>query len=358
MIKKAILWDWWAGVGESIVVGTLSESGGFFIGSEAYSGANSIPPDAKVATSVLTLPSSFQVGEDVTFSVSGYYSPSGRSAGSHIYKLYGGSSKASAALIYSGTATTYELTASEVNKYLLLEVTLIDSNGVQSLTNAISAFTATVVSSDSAIFQNAIHRYRWDSILQSGGAAAGVGDPAYEWQDISSGGTDNLVYSGTPTVPNVTSGYVEIGTSNDIEWVNNSLTAISQPYEVWVVMENLSGNDFNLFMQGTGFQLQDNGANLRIIAGSTAQFTGGSPPDGTQVILRCVVDGSSTELWQDGTENAASPLDAGTSNITVFKIGNNGAGANWRCSEIIIFDENTDAYAAAVLSELETDYGL
>ena len=60
----------------------------------------------------------------------------------------------------------------------------------------------------------------------------------------------------------------------------------------------------------------------------------------------------------DGVANSDNPLNVGTDSITEFKIGGSGGGANWRCSEVIVFPENTDAYAAAVLSELETDYGL
>lgn len=209
----------------------------------------------------------------------------------------------------------------------------------------------------SVIDANVTHRYRWDSIETSLAAAAGVGEEAHTWLDISAN-NDHLVWAGAGSPPNVSAGYVEIGTANDIEWFNDTFTSLVQPNEVWLVMENLTGEDFDTFIQGLGATIQANSSNLRLSAGVTATFTGGRPTNGQQVILRAVYDGINSELHIDGVANGSNPQDAGSNNITTLKIGTSSGGANWRCSEMLVFNGSQDANAAGILAELQGDYGL
>ena len=219
-----------------------------------------------------------------------------------------------------------------------------------------NSVSSNVIPSD-VIEEYAIHRYRFDEALQQDGTTpAAVGDPVYEFVDIARFGRHNLVWAGTGTPPPRTATHIEIGTANNIVWQHLLNAPIAQPSTLWVVMENLAGEDFDVFFNIQGAVLQANGGNLRVNAGTTATFSGGKPPDGVTSILHINLDGTNSELFVNNVPNGSNPRNTGGNKASIIRIGTSGGGANWRFKEMFFTPLLDTTKATEIYNALNTIY--
>ncbi len=207
------------------------------------------------------------------------------------------------------------------------------------------------------IEEYAIHRYRFDEVLQQDGTTpAAIGDPVYEFVDIARFGRHNLVWAGTGTPPPRTATHIEIGTANNIVWQHLLNAPMAQPLSFFVVMENLAGENFDTFINTQGAVVQANGGNLRLNAGTTATFSGGKPADGATSILQFNLDGANSELFVGNIANASNPQNAGANKVTLLRIGTSGGGANWRFKEMLFTPLLDPAKATEIFNALNAVY--
>lgn len=201
----------------------------------------------------------------------------------------------------------------------------------------------------------ALRRYRYDEVLQQDGATqAAVNDAVFEFVDFARFPDENLVWVIGPaqTPPTRNAGnYVEIGNANNIAWDRFQNSPIPQPSTFWLVMDDVAGENFDVYINSQGCIVQANAANLRVNAGTTVTYTGGKPADGVTSIIRIDLNGASTRLFINNVENASSPQDAGTNPVNLIRIGTAGGGANWRFREMFftpLLEEsiNTQIYNA------------
>ncbi len=219
-----------------------------------------------------------------------------------------------------------------------------------------NSVSSNVIPSD-VIEEYAIHRYRFDEVLQQDGTTpAAIGDPVYEFVDIARFGRHNLVWAGTGTPPVRTATHIEIGTANNIVWEHLLNAPIAQPSTLWVVMENLAGEDFDTFLNIQGAVLQANGGNLRLNAGALATFTGGKPTDGATAILQVNINGANSQLFVNHVANGSNPRNAGSNKASIIRIGTGGGGANWRFKEMFFTPLLDPAKATEIFNALSAVY--
>jgi hypothetical protein len=202
----------------------------------------------------------------------------------------------------------------------------------------------------------AVHRYKHDQALKADATAAAIGEEVHTFVDISTSGGKNLSWTGTGLPPVRSNGFVSIGSATDIEWLNNTVTPIAQPYEYWLVMQNETGNDSFVYIQSTGFKIQGATSNLRIDCGLQVDFSGANPPNGVTKILRIVVNGASSGLYTNNVAHVSNPQNLGADSLSNFKIGNPGGGAIWSFKEVFITGALSSADANDVYNELATEY--
>lgn len=204
----------------------------------------------------------------------------------------------------------------------------------------------------------AIRRFRFDvGLQQDGTTAAGIGDAVYEFRDFSRFGRFNLVWSGfgTPPVYNA-AGYVEIGNANDIEWDRFQLAPIAQPSTLWWVMDDLAGQNFDVYLNSQGAIIQANGTNLRVNSGTNGTFAGVKPPDGSTSIFRIDLDGANSEVFLGGSPSASNPQNTGSNKVTLIRIGTSGTNANWRFREMFFTPQLDSTINGQIFNGLNASY--
>lgn len=226
-----------------------------------------------------------------------------------------------------------------------------------SIYDNVETSTSTNIIPTNIIEEYATRRYRFsDALQQDGTTPAEIGDAVYEFVDIGRFARSNLVWDGTGTPPLRTATHVEIGVGSDIEYFNLLLASLAQPTSLWIVMENLAGNDFNVFCNSLGAIVQGNGSNIRLNAGTVATFSGGKPPDGQTSILQFNISGSSSEYFLNNVASGSNPLNAGTNKTTLIRIGNSSTSANWRFKEMFFTPLVNNEIANQIYSDLESTY--
>lgn len=219
-----------------------------------------------------------------------------------------------------------------------------------------NSVSSNVIPSD-VIEEYAIHRYRFNEVLQQDGSTpAAIGDPVYEFVDIARFGRHNLVWAGTGTPPPRTATHIEIGTANNIVWQHLLNAPMAQPLSFFMVMENLAGENFDTFINTQGAVVQANGGNLRLNAGTTATFSAGKPADGATSILQFNINGANSELFVGNIANASNPQNAGANKVTLLRIGTSGGGANWRFKEMFFTPLLDPAKATEIFNALNSVY--
>ena len=231
-------------------------------------------------------------------------------------------------------------------------------NGSNSIYQTVLDSTSSNSIPSNVIERYALRRYRHDTGLQQDGTTPALnGDAVYEFRDFSRFPGLNLVWSGfgTPPVNNVL-GYIEIGTANDIEWERFQNAPIPQPSIMWLVMDDLAGETFDVYVNTQGGIIQANGANLRVNAGTVATFSGSRPPDGVTSILRIDLNGANGQVFLDASPSVSNPQNVGTNKITLIRIGTQGGNANWRFRELIITPLLDSTTNAQIFNNLDASY--
>lgn len=255
--------------------------------------------------------------------------------------------------------STYNYTFVEGDEisYLAFEFTpkVIPTNTVDATGNTESTFYTDRVASNKLYYQLSKHAYEFDKVLKSDQTTAGVGEEAHTLIDIKSGVNLDF-FSGT--APNRSSEYIEIGTGSNIRW--NGIATLTQGFEIWLVLENIAGEDFSVFLYNSGaVQVQGNGSNLRVNAGTIVNFADMMPDNAATSIMRIVVDdlGGGSKVFKNGVASSTNPSSVGTNNISSINVGSNGGGASWRFKGVYFMDSViTDIQADDVLSELQNKF--
>lgn len=207
------------------------------------------------------------------------------------------------------------------------------------------------------IDEYAIHRYRFDQVIQQDGTTpAAIGDPVYEFVDIARFGMHNLVWAGAGTPPVRTSTHVEIGIADDILWEQFLNAPIAQPFTLFLVMENLAGGDFSIFLSMEHLFVLPLFNSLWVDAGGAAEFIGDIPPDGVTSILQINLDGSNSELYVNNVPSALNPRNAGLLETSIIRIGTFGDGANWRFKEMFFTPLLDPVKATEIFNALNAVY--
>lgn len=203
-----------------------------------------------------------------------------------------------------------------------------------------------------------LRRYRHNEVFQQDGTTpAAVNDAVYEFADIGRFPDANLVWPGglTPPIRDV-NGYIEIGSANNIEWERFQNAPIPQPSTLWFVMDDVAGENFDVYLNNQGAIIQGNGANLRVNAGTNATFTGGRPADGVTTILQIDLNGANSRLFINNVENASSPQNPGSNPVNLIRIGTSGGGANWRFREMFFTPLLDSSISTQIYNALDAIY--
>ena len=175
-------------------------------------------------------------------------------------------------------------------------------------------------------------------------------------------GTEDLVYDGNVSnVPvKVAGNFCDFLTSRGTNqrYATAAFTLISQVFEIWMVVENLAGQDFGGWIAYPGAAtFTDRGTGFRTAVGVNAEFAGAGPADGVVQLMRAVFNGSSSQLYIDGTQ-VGGDQDAGSNGITRVALGTNSTQADWRLYEMWVKDGAMGGDAATVTDLLKTEYGI
>lgn len=268
--------------------------------------------------------------QTLTANLDGFFSPGAYSAGTHTYQWYRADNfQSSGAAIVSATNSTYVLTIDDVAKYIRVEITPVQSGGMNQIGTAVSS-----------IYTDQIQDNVWNPITDVDWFTAHLGEDATDlagvgWINRGTLGGANSVQNGSDPLPtyDASDESVDFELSNSEELVLDLPSPqFSMPVEIWirVKFESFNGS-FSYPIAWNGSQRLEQRANgIIYLSGATTGYT---VPLNQWVVMRFLVSGvSNTSEFNvndltEITDVAATTTAFGTSN---GRIGANSNGTgNW-----------------------------
>lgn len=273
--------------------------------------------------------------QTLTASYTGFTSPGGYSEGTPTYQWYRADNKQSTgSAIVGATSSTYVLAAADVAKYIRVEVTPVQSGGMNtSGTPVTSIYTDQVQDNEfnplTDINWATAHTPEADDIDNLSGDG---------WVNRGRLGLNNSVKNGSDAIPTAIADGVDFEASNNEELVLDQPTPqFATPVEIWIRFKKESNNaSFSYPLAWTSAQRVEQRAGGAIyLSGGNCSYTAAN---GTWIVMRFLVSGvSNTSEFNvnNGTELtniAASTSAFGTSN---GRIGANSGGTGNRFDGLI-----------------------
>lgn len=253
------------------------------------------------------------VGSTLTLTIDGLVIPNGKTAGTHIYRLYRCNNRQSVGTLIAGAvSSTYLLSATDDGRYIRGEVDLVQTAG--SNTTSLETYCTTFSPQVTSSTFNPIAAIAWDSAFLHtdliGFASDGI------WPNSGTG--VNAVRDGVANLPVYDSarGALEFtrASSQRLEITGQGQ---SQPIEVWIKfrLKSLPGNMQLIAWTSSMFIYVNNGGDLSV-CGGTANT---NLVINTDYVIRVLISGISTTV----EVNHGAPI-AVTTGVSINSLGSGG----------------------------------